>query len=256
VDLRKQTPTSKGVLSAIWDQGQTSACTAYALLGAVEYVTAAVSGTRPWNPIAPSQTFSKRFVYYNTRAIENTTGQDCGAVLADGIKALQKYGACRATKCADAASLILKAPTQEAFTQALSACALSVRSIPNSREKMMECLDHFGLPFVIGIAVFPQFMKVVSLRSSPRRGIVDMPPLPIDWNSCLGGHAILCVGYKFIDNQLYWIVRNSWGTSWGDGGYCYIHGDYFTNSAISTDQWAIEKVGPSQSTRPASGARR
>lgn len=33
-----------------------------------------------------------------------------------------------------------------------------------------------------------------------------------------GRHAMLIVGY--IGN--YFIVKNSWGTDWGDGGYCYI----------------------------------
>merc|ERR1712080_772077 len=30
-------------------------------------------------------------------------------------------------------------------------------------------------------------------------------------------HAVACVGYD--TNQNYWIVRNSWGTSWGESGY-------------------------------------
>ena len=33
-----------------------------------------------------------------------------------------------------------------------------------------------------------------------------------------GGHAMLIVGY--IGN--YFIVKSSWGTRWGDKGYCYI----------------------------------
>ena len=33
----------------------------------------------------------------------------------------------------------------------------------------------------------------------------------------LGGHAITLVGYDNVEN--YWIVRNSWGANWGEGGY-------------------------------------
>ena len=38
-----------------------------------------------------------------------------------------------------------------------------------------------------------------------------------------GGHAISIVGYR-TDGRF--IVRNSWGTSWGDKGFGYLQPDY------------------------------
>jgi C1A family cysteine protease len=38
-----------------------------------------------------------------------------------------------------------------------------------------------------------------------------------------GGHAICIVGYR-TDGRF--IVRNSWGTTWGDEGFGYLHPDY------------------------------
>ena len=44
----------------------------------------------------------------------------------------------------------------------------------------------------------------------------------ISTTACSSGidHAVVMVGYK--DNGATWIIRNSWGTSWGCSGYVYV----------------------------------
>jgi cathepsin B len=37
--------------------------------------------------------------------------------------------------------------------------------------------------------------------------------------AALGGHAIKIIGYGSDNNTPYWLVQNSWTTTWGDGGY-------------------------------------
>lgn len=56
----------------------------------------------------------------------------------------------------------------------------------------------------------------------------------VSWQDYLGGiiqhhcssqssnHAVLVVGYDTTGDIPYWIVRNSWGTTWGNAGYVYI----------------------------------
>jgi len=45
-------------------------------------------------------------------------------------------------------------------------------------------------------------------------------------------HGVLLVGYSQSTNPKYWIVKNSWGTSWGNKGYIYIANDGLNDAGI------------------------
>ena len=52
----------------------------------------------------------------------------------------------------------------------------------------------------------------------------------------VGGHAVSLVGFN--DEGRYWIVRNSWGPDWGEGGFIRV--SYDDKSGIADSTWAFQ----------------
>ena len=71
--------------------------------------------------------------------------------------------------------------------------------------------------------------------------------------SYLGGHAILIVGYTddpSVDGGGYFIVKNSWGTGWGEGGYFNIAYSQI-GSPVYFGEFTIAYKQPTQPASPA-----
>lgn len=52
----------------------------------------------------------------------------------------------------------------------------------------------------------------------------------------VGGHAVSLVGFN--DQERYWIVRNSWGSDWGEAGFIRV--SYDDKSGIADNTWAFQ----------------
>ena len=78
----------------------------------------------------------------------------------------------------------------------------------------------------MGIALFDSF-------ESQQVAETGMVPMPQSNEQCIGGHAVCVVGYD--NSKQMFLVRNSWGSGWGDKGYFYIAYEYFKSYA--SDCW-------------------
>lgn len=60
---------------------------------------------------------------------------------------------------------------------------------------------------------------------TPRNGIVDSEKYL--QSEKVGGHAVALVGWKYINNKLYWEFQNSWGRWFGDKGFFFMEAELY-----------------------------
>jgi C1A family cysteine protease len=215
VDLRPLCPL-------VEDQGTLGSCTAHALTGALE-VLEKKDGLRVVQ-------MSRLFVYYNERVIEHSVSQDSGAMLRDGIKSLVKQGACTESKWPYIIAKFGIKPPAACFLDGAGHQVTSYQRI-ETLDQMRACLAE-GFPFVFGFTVYESFES----QAVAGTGRVTMP---MSRERPLGGHAVLAVGYN--DRQKRFIVRNSWGSTWGVKGYFTLPYDYCASRDLADDFWTIRR---------------
>jgi len=216
-DLREHCP-------AIYDQGQLGSCTANAIGAAFEF-DQVKQGLQDFMP-------SRLFIYYNERAIESTVDSDSGAMIRDGMKSVNKVGVCSENDWAYDIAKFRDKPTDQCYSDAATHQALVYRSVLQDLHHIQGCLAS-GYPVVFGFSVYESFEGEEVARS----GVV---PLPKKGERQLGGHAVLAVGYD--DSTQSFLVRNSWGTGWGQDGYFTMPYAYLTSKHLASDFWVLYTV--------------
>lgn len=101
------------------------------------------------------------------------------------------------------------------------------KDLPQNEESLKSWLSTNG-PIAIGVAV-----PLGTVWQSYRGGIMTN----CGHGSC--NHGVLLVGYGTESGQEYWIIKNSWGASWGEKGYIRV--------GYGTNQCNL-KFSPSSST--------
>ena len=208
----------------VYDQGNLGSCTANAIAGAIEFDFI----KQKHSDIIPS----RLFIYYNERLMEGTVKVDAGAQIRDGIKSVANQGVCAESTWKYIVEYFKRKPTAFAYKSALNNLVTSYQRLPQDLNTLKQCLAE-GYPFVFGFAVFSSF----ETQEVANTGIVN---LPTSNDTMVGGHAVMCVGYDDATERF--IVRNSWGTDWGNKGYFTIPYSYLTNQGLAADFWTIRTV--------------
>ncbi len=216
VDLRKY-------CSPIENQGKLGSCTAFALVGNLEFLK-----KRTMKKLID---FSHLFLYYNERILRNSQESDSGSSLRDGIKTLVKAGDCLKSLWPYVVKKFAIKPSADAYKNALNYQILNYYRLYTIDE--MKHTISSGFPFVFGFAVYKSFES----KEVKKTGIIPLPTLN---ERMVGGHAVCVVGYD--DNKKWFISRNSWGNGWGDKGYFYMPYAYITNRSLSADFWTIRDM--------------
>lgn len=207
-----------------WNQGTLGSCTAHAVGAACLYLDIYDNDMRIVSP-------SRLFLYYNARLIEGTTASDEGAEIRNAIKSASKFGYIDEASWPYRLRSFTKKPPQSLYTAATKERVRKYERVAREISDFKAALTA-SLPVVVGISVYDS----MSAAKVTKTGQI---PLPRKKDKLEGGHAVLLVGYD--DEKRHFIVRNSWGTGWGDKGHGYLPYEYILNPDLSDDFWIIKR---------------
>lgn len=186
----KDTPKSinwvtKGAVTPVKNQGQTGSAFAYAAVGALE---------------GASFVYQKKIAALSAAEISDCVKGSLisGAVfdftMKNGIQTAESYGASTGA---------CKADVSKAFYR-----NTGTKAVPkNDNDALKEAVAQ--QPVMVGIdGRAMMFYKSGVLRAKDCTQNVS--------------HAVLAVGYDTANGVDYWLVKNSWGTSWGEQGYARV----------------------------------
>ena len=207
--------------SIVEDQGHLGSCEGEALTNAYELM---VKRESPEKFVQ----LSSLFVYYNSRLIEGEglVNEDTGAYIRNGLKSLQKYGVCSEKLWPYNIEKFDDRPTRECYEDALTR-TIGAYQLLQTNTDVLHVLNS-KKPVVIGMAIYDSFHDVNKMNS-----VIQMPR---ENEKSLGGHAMCLVGYSLKYQQF--LAKNSYGTDWGNQGYCWIPFDYL--SEYGWERWAFD----------------
>ncbi|MBI4714465.1 MAG: cysteine protease [Nitrospirae bacterium] len=225
--------------SPIEDQGSIGSCTAHAGVGVMEYFERRAFGKHI--------DASRLFLYKATRNLLHWTG-DTGAFLRSTMEALVLFGVPPEEYWKYVTADYDKEPSAFCYSFAQNYQAISYYRLDPSgtdRNTLMSRIKTNlagGLPSMFGFTVY---------SSISQAGTTGKIPFPTSGEKVAGGHAIVAVGYDdslkiknshtgAVETKGALLIRNSWGTGWGDHGYGWLPYKYVTEG-LAADWWSLLK---------------
>lgn len=214
--------------SPVEDQGTLGSCVSHALTGSFELM---VKKTMPDKFAELSRLFS----YYHTRVLEESIESDAGVMyIRNALKAADKYGLCAEALWPYNVDKFNQQPTPVCYLDAASRKITQYRALDSNLDAL-EALNQ-GNPIILGMTVYDSFMSITD-----KNPVISMPG---EYDFVIGGHSVAIVGYSLPKRQF--IIKNSFGSDWGDGGYCWMPFEYFDKYIF--EKWIFEVPTPNSPT--------
>jgi C1A family cysteine protease len=245
--LKKPAPTLPATqdlrpwCSPIEDQRQLGSCTAQAGVGIVEYFERRAFGKH--------MNASRLFLYKVTRNLLGETG-DFGAYLRTTMGALVLFGTPpeRYWPYTDKHPDFDEEPSAFCYAFAQNYQAISYYRLDSSGTSVKTLLNTIKLGLSLYLPAMFGFTVYSSYTQAQSTGKI---PFPVNGEDIVGGHAVVAVGYDdkmLIKNTTQGatetkgalLIRNSWGTKWGDAGYGWLPYEYVLQG-LAVDWWSLIK---------------
>lgn len=216
VDLESQMPE-------IIDQSDLGCCTTCATGAAYTFDQMKQKEKNPF-PV------SRLKLYYDERTDKDN---DTGASISDCVRTTHEIGVVDEHLYPYDTSKFRERPPQNLYDISQKHKANQYRRAIQNLQQLKATLAQ-GLPIIFGTTIYESFES----ETVAKTGMVPYPNTRGE--QCLGGHALLIVGYD--ENKKCFKIRNSWGKNWGLNGYFYMPYNYICDPNLTNDMWVISSV--------------